>query len=78
MDQAVKKLNQDFKNLSQGEHSLEEVARLAGLVAEKTSNRNICPVCGIEGEVVEEEDYDPVNGFQVWRKMVCPKCGMTI
>ncbi|GIW70260.1 MAG: hypothetical protein KatS3mg101_1007 [Patescibacteria group bacterium] len=49
------KLTKDFQNLnylSQGEHSLEEVLRLAGLEEEKPENDDgFCSVCGSELEV---------------------------
>lgn len=66
----------NLQELQQGFHSLEEVLKMAGFHEEKQeaylTPEGTCSICGKPAEIIEEEDNDPVNGFQVWRKAVCP------
>lgn len=74
----VGQLNRHFENLmrlSKGEHSLKEVAKMAGFEEEKPclEDGKYCSICGTECEVEFDEDWDE-DGFVILPYCYCRQC----
>jgi len=77
MTQVNMKAIKDINKLSQGEHKLEDVLKMAGFKEEKQKphviNENYCSICNSELNIEWNEDWDE-TGFVVWPYFYCPKC----